>query len=198
MIPLNIAKAITRIWDIGDPIHTHNKTNLDLRMQVDDEEGVVYLETAAQFAAIQLFFDISLLRNPEVAAECADIVIPEAELRRFIKSKGSHEMAFEPFEAREGLWRDIHQALHGANVVRDPQGVDLPPLTGIRIANLIHIGKIFDDIYEEKADRVQVIQIAQKDSLDVIHLHVDIETQDVTIDCSVYIMPCRLEVENGE
>jgi hypothetical protein len=190
VIPLNIAKAITRIWDLGEPVISE-KIHLDLHVQIDEEDEVVYVETASTCSAIQLFFDMSLLTDPSVVASISDFLIPEKEVRKYVKNKGKYTMEFEPFNEDAYRWKNVNEALHRSNVVRHPEGVQMPPVSGVRINNLIHIGRVFEDLYDDD-DRTQVIKISQEGPLDVIHLHVDIESQDTTIDCSVYVMPCRL------
>lgn len=195
MIPLNIARAISRIWDLGDPV-LDNKVHLGLHIQFDPEDEVVQMETACRHAAIQIFFDSSLLTDTTALDGLHDIIIPEKEVRKYIRSKGKSPMEFEPFNEDSYQWRDINEALRASNVVRSPRGIELP-ITGVRISNLIAVGKIFDDIYDEK-DTFEVIKVGQENPLGVIHFHVDIETQDTTVDCSVYVMPCRLEVADEE
>jgi len=195
VIPLNIARAISRIWDMGDPV-LGNKVHLGLHIQFDPEDEVVQMETACKIAAIQIFFDSSLLTDTTALDGLHDILIPEKEVRKYIRSKGKGPLEFEPFDENSYQWRDINEALRASHVVRSPRGIELPT-TGVRINNLIAVGKIFDDIYDGE-DASQVIKVGQETPLGVIHFHVDIETQDTTVDCSVYVMPCRLEVADEE
>jgi hypothetical protein len=182
MIPLNIARAVMNIWSAGG--YAGGNAHIPLRLITDPGDTLVFIETASTFAAIQISFD-----SPDLEDEGLDILIPALELKKYVSSKGTHNVQFSEFSVDDPHWRDIDAALKKAGVVTSQTaGISIPNPTGLEIGRLTLVAEALQHIYGAIENTVH---IAMGDNpLGVLTFYVPIENK--AIETRVFLMPCAI------
>jgi hypothetical protein len=155
MIPLGIATALHRVMTMSDPVFKEYGY-LGVRLISLDGDPTVFVEALNTHSVIQ----VSFISEMNMEGGDFDILIPEEDLRNFVRRKGATEMDFLNFdEVRRGWPTDVEGALDRACTVRDPAGVSFWEKSGLQLKFLRPAVTALQDIYGSNAH----IRIAQKD-----------------------------------
>jgi hypothetical protein len=175
MIPLNIAKALKRVAELGEPPNGGREWP-GVHLVTDEEDTAVFVETTNQFMCVQITYDDASLEK-----DWFDIVIPHDEVQAMVKSKGTHSPDFAEFDESDD-WEHFAEVIAGLDA-GSTDSVNFFPKSGIQLHFLYGIVAAFKDVFGQNAN----IMIAQKEYAGPIRIQTDFRYDD--IEMIVHVMP---------
>ena len=178
MIPLKIAKALKRLVECAEPPDSTGRYP-GVHLITDEDDTVVFVESANKVAAIQITYD-----DANLEPDWFDIVIPHDELCAVVKAKTDYIPDFAEFDGVSD-WPDIDSALDEFELGED-EGVAIWPRSGLQLQFLHAVSSALRDVFGKNA----YIRMTQGEYKGPITFKADLRDND--IEMIIYLMPILL------